>query len=137
MLWILVILVVAVVGILWLRRSPDRSTETADDSPDTAPAEAIVRGPIDDSLDLHGLPPQEFGPVVDAYVEEARRLGFPQVKIIHGRGIGMARRTVHVHLARSPHVDRFHDAPPPSGRGATIAILHPPDPDIATSSHPH
>jgi dsDNA-specific endonuclease/ATPase MutS2 len=138
MLWLLVILVLVLAGILWLRQTPQPPPETGDASgaspqPETEPAAV----PVGDSLDLHGLPPEEVGAVVDAYVEEARRLGFRQVKIIHGRGIGVARRTVRVHLDRSPHVLHYHDAAPPSGIGATIAILQPEERDIATPSHPH
>jgi dsDNA-specific endonuclease/ATPase MutS2 len=128
--------VLVLASILWLRQTPQRPPEAGDAS-DASPEPEPAEVPVGDSLDLHGLPPQEVGAIVDAYVEEARRLGFRQVKIIHGRGIGAARRTVRVHLERSPHVLQYHDAAPPSGLGATIAILQRDDRDIATPFHPH
>jgi hypothetical protein len=35
-----------------------------------------VRIPITDVFDLHSVPPRDVGAVVEAYLEEAHRLGF-------------------------------------------------------------
>src|SRR5262245_27292345 len=47
--------------------------------------------PVADSLDLHTIRPREVREVVLAYVEEAARLGFAEVRLIHGRGQGVQR----------------------------------------------
>ena len=61
---------------------------------------------------------------MEAYLEEAQRLGFKRVRIVHGRGIGVQRRTVRAVLARTPFVISFDDAPPEAGGwGATVAHL--------------
>jgi len=134
--WILGILLLAFLGLLWLRRGPSTAVqETGDAAP--SPPELPGDIPLDDVLDLHGVPPREVGPLVDAYIEEAHRLGFRRVRLIHGRGIGVLRRTVRVHLERHALVVDFADAPPPSGPGATIATLQPSDHDVATQPDTH
>ena len=83
-----------------------------------------VEIPIEDSIDLHRFRPGEIGEVVDAYLEAARERGFREVRIVHGRGIGVQRNRVRVHLARSPHVEAFDDAPGDRGGwGATLVRL--------------
>jgi DNA-nicking Smr family endonuclease len=80
--------------------------------------------PIGDSLDLHYFPPGDVGDLVDAYLEAATERGFREVRIIHGRGRGVQRARVHVHLARSAHVERFEEAPGDRGGwGATLVWL--------------
>ncbi|MGH9585628.1 MAG: Smr/MutS family protein [Acidobacteriaceae bacterium] len=39
---------------------------------------------------------------MEAYLEEAHRMGFTVLRIIHGRGIGVQRETVRKILARTP-----------------------------------
>jgi DNA-nicking Smr family endonuclease len=82
--------------------------------------------PIEDSLDLHAFAPRDVRPVVDEYLKEARVRGFREVRLIHGRGIGVQRASVQALLAGHPLVERFFDAPPERGGwGATIAVLKP------------
>jgi len=82
--------------------------------------------PIEDSLDLHAFAPRDIRPVVDEYLKEARARGFSEVRLIHGRGIGVQRASVQALLAGHPLVERFFDAPPERGGwGATIAVLKP------------
>ncbi len=79
---------------------------------------------IKDVFDLHTIAPREVKPVVEAYLHEARRRGYPSVRIIHGKGIGVQRELVRSILARTPFVEHFTDAPPEAGGwGATIAHL--------------
>jgi dsDNA-specific endonuclease/ATPase MutS2 len=55
---------------------------------------------------------------------EARLKGFRQVRIIHGKGIGVQREAVREVLACTPFVEHFSDAPPEAGGwGATIATI--------------
>ena len=88
------------------------------------PDEEPVRIPITDVFDLHSVHPKEVKEVVEAYLEEARNMGLKNLRIIHGRGIGVQRRMVRAVLARTPFVASFGDAPEQAGGwGATIVTL--------------
>ena len=78
--------------------------------------------PIEDTLDLHAFAPRDVLSVVEAYLEAAREAGFRQVRVIHGRGIGVQRAAVQRLLATHPLVARYWDAPE-SGLGATVVVL--------------
>jgi dsDNA-specific endonuclease/ATPase MutS2 len=83
-----------------------------------------VEIPITDVFDLHTIQPREVKVVVEEYLHEARRLGFRQVRIIHGKGIGVQREMVHAILCRTAFVLDWKDAPPEAGGlGATIVSL--------------
>jgi dsDNA-specific endonuclease/ATPase MutS2 len=83
-----------------------------------------LRIPISDVFDLHTVRPQDVKPAVEAYLEEANRLGLKALRIIHGRGIGVQREIVRAVLARTPFVLSFQDAPLEAGGwGATIVTL--------------
>ena len=89
-------------------------------TPDSDP----VRLPITDVFDLHTVPPRDVREVVEEYTNEARRLGFKALRIIHGRGIGVQREMVRAVLARTSFVADFRDAPAEAGGwGATIVTL--------------
>ena len=83
-----------------------------------------VNLPIEDALDLHAFAPKDVRPVVDEYLKEAAARGFREVRLIHGRGIGVQRASVQALLAAHPLVERFFDAPPERGGwGATVVVL--------------
>jgi DNA-nicking Smr family endonuclease len=83
-----------------------------------------VNLPIEDALDLHAFAPKDVRPVVDEYLKEATARGFREVRLIHGRGIGVQRASVQALLAAHPLVERFFDAPPERGGwGATVVVL--------------
>ena len=91
------------------------------DDDDTTPFPDPVVIEITDVFDLHTIPPREVKAVVEEYLSEARRLGFPVVRIIHGKGIGVQRDMVRTILSRTPFVVDWTDAPPEAGGlGATI-----------------
>jgi len=80
--------------------------------------------PIEDALDLHGFAPREVREVVEAWLAAAAEAGFREVRLVHGRGKGVQRRSVQSLLARHPLVDAFRDAPPDRGGfGATLVRL--------------
>lgn len=88
------------------------------------PGAEPVRIPITDVFDLHSVPPPEVKAVVEAYLEEARKLGLKALRIIHGRGIGVQREIVRAVLARTPFVVSYGDAPAEAGGwGATLVTL--------------
>ncbi len=83
-----------------------------------------VRIPIEDALDLHAFSPKDVASVVDEYLREAHRVGFPEVRLIHGRGTGTQRAIVRSLLVRHPLVRAFADARPElGGWGATVVTL--------------
>ncbi len=89
-----------------------------------------IRIPVGDVFDLHTVPPRDVKPVVEAYLEEAHRLGLCALRIIHGRGIGVQRKTVRKVLERTPFVIDYRDAPAEAGGwGATLVTLGAPAAD--------
>jgi len=83
-----------------------------------------VRVPIESELDLHAFQPRDIAAVVDAFLDAAVEAGIAEVRLVHGRGIGVQRRTVHARLAAHPAVVDFQDDPR-AHLGATIARLTP------------
>lgn len=82
--------------------------------------------PIEETLDLHAFRPGEVKSLVVDYLDEAVKMGFREVRIIHGKGMGALRRTVHAVLERHPSVISHREAEPGSGGwGATRVILKP------------
>ena len=110
----------------WL---PMTNTPIHDDSDSDAidpfdPFPEPVTIPITDVFDLHTIQPRDVKLVVEEYLNEARRLGFSSVRIIHGQGIGVQREMVRAILGRTPFVIDWADAPPEAGGlGATIVRL--------------
>ena len=82
-----------------------------------------VHIPIDGVIDLHTFAPHEASDAVDEYLNVCARKGILEVKIIHGKGKGVLRRTVESALGRHPLVRSFRQDPGPSGWGATIVFL--------------
>ena len=83
-----------------------------------------VELPIEDSLDLHSFAPADVPSVVDEYLVAAHARGFTEVRLIHGRGIGVQRANVQAFLATHPLVAGYMDAPEErGGRGATLVRL--------------
>ncbi|MGA2269205.1 MAG: Smr/MutS family protein [Bryobacteraceae bacterium] len=88
------------------------------------PEQDPIRIPITDVFDLHSIPPRDVKEVVEEYLQEAQRLGFKALRIIHGRGIGVQREMVRSVLSRTEFVADFRDAPGEAGGwGATIVRL--------------
>ncbi len=93
-------------------------------SDDWEPPDEPVVVPIEDVLDLHFFRPNEIASVVEAYLEAAVEAGFDEVRLIHGRGMGVQRANVQRVLRGHPQVVSFSDAPPErGGLGATIVRL--------------
>ncbi len=85
-----------------------------------------VRIPINGVLDLHTFRPSEVGRLVPAYLHECRAAGIFQVRIIHGKGTGTLRETVHALLRREACVSHFALADESGGGwGATVVVLRP------------
>ena len=83
-----------------------------------------VEIPIEDTLDLHPFRPDEIRDVARDYLEEAHARGFRQVRLIHGRGIGVQRERIRSLLEKLDFVEAFHDADGTGGGwGATVVLL--------------
>lgn len=89
--------------------------------------EPIVELPINGILDLHTFNPKEIKDLIPEYIETCQERGILQLRIIHGKGKGVLRNTVHAILTRTRAVKNFQLAGPESGGwGATLVNLHPP-----------
>jgi DNA-nicking Smr family endonuclease len=84
----------------------------------------VVQVPIDGVLDLHNFSPKDLKHLVPDYLEECYKADIFQVRIIHGKGIGNLRRTVHAILEKLPEVREFKLAAENAGGwGATLVQL--------------
>ena len=80
--------------------------------------------PIEDFIDLHPFQPKEIPDVAREYLTAARARGLRQVRLIHGRGIGVQRERIHSLLRSLDFVESFADADPSGGGwGATVVLL--------------
>ena len=80
--------------------------------------------PVNGVLDLHTFRPGDIKDLVPDYLAECQERGILNVRIIHGKGIGNLRRTVHAILSRHPEVISYTlDHPQYGGWGATLVLL--------------
>lgn len=107
----------------WAPSTVETDPENVDDEDDDARTPDEVRV-CSDELDLHSFIPREVADAVTEYLEWAAAHGLTEVRIIHGKGIGSLRRTVHATLARHPRVAGFRLADDRRGGwGATLVTL--------------
>ncbi len=97
---------------------PGREGEQAGPFPDP------VALPIDWTLDLHAFPPGEVRSLVPEWIGACAEAGLRDLRIVHGKGTGALRQTVHALLARDPRVEWFRLAGEDGGGwGATVVRL--------------
>lgn len=90
------------------------------------PDNHFIEFPVDGTLDLHTFQPGEVKDLVPEYLAACRERGILQVRVIHGKGTGALKRTVHAILSTLPVVASFRTAEEDAGGwGATIVELHP------------
>ena len=84
----------------------------------------IIGLPIDGTLDLHTFRPADVKALIPDYLSACRERGIYSVRIIHGKGTGTLRRTVHAILERLEGVNSFSLAGEDAGGwGATLVEL--------------
>ena len=84
-----------------------------------------IQLPINGILDLHMFAPKDTASVVKDYIRACIEKGIFEVRIIHGKGKGVLRETVHTLLERHPDVMNFRLDSGPSSWGATLVFLRP------------
>lgn len=119
------VLIALTVAVLGLGRGDETTVEPGNEE-EADPDDSLgsVELPIEDFIDLHPFEPKDIPDVVNDYLAEAHAKGFREVRLIHGRGIGVQRERVRSLLADHPLVQEFHDGTHDRGGwGATIAYL--------------
>jgi DNA mismatch repair protein MutS2 len=80
--------------------------------------------PTFQELNIIGERAEEARDRVEKFLDDAVMATAARVRIVHGHGMGVLKRTVSDLLSRNPHVERFYPATPAEGgAGATIAEL--------------
>lgn len=78
-----------------------------------------------DTLDLHGVQPDASLEVIAKWLGEGYALGRRELKIVHGKGTGVLRRTVRNHLKTMNFVKSYHSEDKfNGGDGCTIVVLN-------------
>ncbi len=115
-----------------------RSASPEETEPSPPPEELEpVEIPIDGNLDLHLFHPREVKDLITEYLWACRQKGLLDVRLIHGKGTGALRRSVHALLPRLPEVESFRSASEADGGwGATWVRLKAPDPDAPKAPQP-
>jgi DNA-nicking Smr family endonuclease len=78
---------------------------------------------MDGVLDLHMFPPGEVKELVPVWLEECRELGMREVRIVHGKGIGVLREIVHGILNTHEGVESYAHPSDRGSWGATVVKL--------------
>lgn len=60
------------------------------------------------NLDLHGLDREIATILVKEFISDNHKMGNFKVIIIHGKGTGILKKTVHEVLKKDPLVDKFY-----------------------------
>jgi DNA-nicking Smr family endonuclease len=92
-----------------------------------------VELPIDGTLDLHAFRPADIGTLIPDYLDECRNRGITEVRLVHGKGTGALRRSVHAILDRLDVVQHYHLADETGGSwGATLVALRRKEPPASS-----
>lgn len=102
------------VRVLSKGQSPAQGPKALVDRPQGAPAE----------VNVIGTTAEEACDLVDKFLDQAYVAGRFRLRVVHGHGKGILRRTLHEMFSSHPHVEKFYAAPAhEGGTGATIVEL--------------
>ena len=88
------------------------------------PSAALRVEEVPEEFNVIGNSAEEARERVDKFLDQAYLNGRFRLRIIHGHGKGILRRTLHEMFAHHPHVEKFYPAPQQEGgTGATIVEL--------------
>ena len=80
--------------------------------------------PVHQEVNVIGQRSEEARDTVDQFLDRAVMATASRVRIVHGHGMGILKKTIQELLTRHPHVARFYPAPQQEGgAGATIVEL--------------
>lgn len=93
-------------------------------APAAHPARVPEKRDVAPELHLLGRTTDEARGLVEKYLDNAFLAGLPAVRLVHGKGTGALRKTIHDLLAGHPLVESFRTGEPnEGGAGATVAAL--------------
>ncbi len=99
------------------------ATETRDDRPRTQGVDMNEKMQnFSFNLDIRGFRGEEALGEVDRFLDDALMLGYPELRIIHGKGDGILRTLVRNHLRSYKQVGAMHDENADRG-GAGVTIV--------------
>ena len=102
------------------QHQPEQKQKTTQEQ---KPTQEPVELPINGILDLHTFKPSDLGTLIPDYIDACLENDIFAIRIIHGKGKGVLRRSVHALLERHPAVISYTTAGDRSGWGATLAEL--------------
>ena len=119
-------------GFMKMQVSIDDVIEVLPES--SAPAGRLPKGvsykpapelaPVHQEINVIGQHAEEARDAVDEFLDRAVMATASRVRIVHGHGMGILKKTIADLLARHPHVAKFYPAPQQEGgAGATIVEL--------------
>ena len=80
--------------------------------------------PVHQEINVIGQRADEARDAVDEFLDRAVMATASRVRIVHGHGMGVLKKTIQELLSRHPHVAKFYPAPQhEGGAGATIVEL--------------
>ena len=85
-------------------------------------SEEPIEFQISDELDLHTFRPSELGDLIPDYIGLCLQKNIFRIRIIHGKGIGTLRETVHGLLRKDSRVLRFKLAD--QAEGGWLSLIH-------------
>lgn len=114
------------VGLLKMRVSKEEVTQLMPGGA-TTPHTKVTASESEDvpeEFNVIGNTAEEARERVDKFLDQAFLSGRSRVRIVHGHGKGILRKTLHEMFTRHPQVEKYYLAPPPEGgTGATIVEL--------------
>ena len=81
---------------------------------------------VPEALDLHTFQPRELKTLLPDYFQACRDRGIHNVRVVHGKGTGALRRSVHALLDRMEGIESYRLGGMGEGSwGATLVVLKP------------